>query len=71
MVMQAREIRELSQDEMVQKEKDLAEELFNLKFQHATGQLENSMRIGEVKRDLARVKTVLKEVSYPGTGKKG
>jgi len=69
--MKAREIRELSHDEMVQKEKDLAEELFNLKFQHATGQLENSMRIGQVKRDLARVKTVLQEGFLSGSREKG
>jgi len=69
--MKAREIRELSPDEMVQKEKDLAEELFNLKFQHATGQLENSMRIGQVKKDLARVKTVLKEAFLSGSREKG
>lgn len=69
--MKAKEIRELSQDELVQKEKDLAEELFNLKFQHATGQLENSMRIGQVKRDLARLKTVLREAGYAGREKKG
>jgi large subunit ribosomal protein L29 len=61
MVMKAKEIRELSQEELIQKEKDLAEELFNLKFQHAIGQLENTMRIRQVKRDLARVKTILRE----------
>jgi len=59
--MKAKEIRELSQEELIQKEKDLREELFNLKFQHAIGQLENTMRIRQVKRDLARVKTILRE----------
>jgi large subunit ribosomal protein L29 len=39
----------------------LNEELFNLHFQHATGQLENVMRLPQVKRDIARVKTILKE----------
>jgi large subunit ribosomal protein L29 len=62
MAMKAREIRELSQEEIMQKEKDLTEELFNLKFQHAMGQLENTMRVSQVKRDLARVKTILREV---------
>jgi large subunit ribosomal protein L29 len=62
MAMKAREIRELSQEEVMQKEKDLTEELFNLKFQHALGQLENTMRVSQVKRDLARVKTILREV---------
>lgn len=59
--MKAKEICDLSPEERIQKEKDLAEELFNLKFQHAMGQLENTMRIKQVKRDLARVKTVIQE----------
>lgn len=59
--MRARELRELSIDELSHKEKDLMEELFNLRFQRATGQLENLMRITQVKRDIARVKTVLRE----------
>ena len=59
--MRARELRELSIDELSQKERDLKEELFNLRFQRATGQLENLMRLTQVKRDIARVKTVLHE----------
>lgn len=59
--MRARELRELSVDELSQKERDLKEELFNLRFQRATGQLENLMRLTQVKRDIARVKTVLGE----------
>jgi len=43
------------------KERELNEELFNLRFQQATGQLENVMRIPQVKRDIARLKTILKE----------
>ena len=61
--MKAREVRDLTQDELLQKEKDLTEELFNLRFQHALGQLENSMRITDVRRDLARVKTIIRESS--------
>lgn len=61
--MKAKEIRELSLEEMIQKEKDLTEELFNLKFQFSMGQLENSMRVKQVKRDLARVKTILTEAN--------
>ena len=57
----ARELRELSMDELSHKERDLKEELFNLRFQRATGQLENLMRLTQVKRDIARVKTVLHE----------
>jgi large subunit ribosomal protein L29 len=59
--MRARELRELSIDELSQKERDLKEELFNLRFQRATGQLENLMRLTQVKRDIARIKTVLRE----------
>jgi len=60
-MMRARELRELSIDELSHKERDLKEELFNLRFQRATGQLENLMRLTQVKRDIARVKTVLGE----------
>jgi len=59
--MKAKELRQLSEGELLVKEKELGEELFNLRFQHATGQLENVMRIPQVKRDIARLKTVLKE----------
>jgi large subunit ribosomal protein L29 len=60
-MMRARELRELSIDELSHKERDLKEELFNLRFQRATGQLENLMRLTQIKRDIARVKTVLRE----------
>jgi large subunit ribosomal protein L29 len=59
--MRAKELRQLSEGELLIKEKELDEELFNLRFQHATGQLENVMRIPQVKRDIARLKTILKE----------
>ena len=59
--MRARELRELSADELSQKVKDLKEELFNLRFQRATGQLENLMRLTQVKHDIARVNTELRE----------
>jgi len=59
--MKAKELRQLSEGELIVKEKELGEELFNLRFQQATGQLENVMRIPQVKRDIARVKTILKE----------
>ncbi len=58
---EVKELRELSGAELAQREKDLTEELFNLKFQHATGQLENTQRLPHVRRDLARVKTFLRE----------
>lgn len=59
--MKTKDLRLLSEGELIHKEKELHEELFNLRFQHATGQLENTMRIPQVKQDIARVKTILKE----------
>ncbi|MBE8954196.1 MAG: 50S ribosomal protein L29 [Quinella sp. 2Q5] len=59
--MKVNEIREMSADEQAAKIKSLKEELFNLRFQHATGQLENPMRIREVKRSIAQVKTIQRE----------
>ena len=59
--MKAKELRQLSEGELLEKEKQLGEELFNLRFQHATGQLENDMRIPQLKRDIARLKTIFKE----------
>ena len=59
--MKATELKELTVEELNGKLKDLKEELFNLRFQHAINQLENPHRIVEVKRDIARVMTVLRE----------
>ena len=59
--LKAHELHELSNDELVAKLKEAKEELFNLRFQLATGQLENPMRIHEVKKDIARIKTVQRE----------
>ena len=59
--MKANEIRELTTAEIEQKVKSLNEELFNLRFQLATGQLENTVRIREVKKSIARLKTVIRE----------
>ena len=56
--MKADEIRDMSAAERNEQLKSLKEELFNLRFQHATGQLENPMRIREVKKDIARIKTI-------------
>lgn len=57
--MKAKELRDLTVEELLAKEKELRETLFNLRFQHATGLLENTMRLPATKKDLARVKTVL------------
>jgi large subunit ribosomal protein L29 len=59
--MKVKDVRELNEQELEEKVKELKEELFNLRFQEATGQLENFMRIKEVRRSIARVKTVLRE----------
>ncbi len=61
--MKVNEIRDLSADEQTEKIKSLKEELFNLRFQHATGQLENPMRIREVKRSIAQIKTIQHEAA--------
>jgi len=59
--MKAAEIRELGLEEMSRKETDIRQELFNLRFQHGTGQLENTSRLKSVKRDIARIKTVIRQ----------
>ncbi|MFO7987690.1 MAG: 50S ribosomal protein L29 [Desulfatiglandaceae bacterium] len=59
--MKAKELRELATEELREKEKGTKQELFNLRFQKATGQLGNTAAIQRAKRDLARIKTVLRE----------
>ena len=59
--MKASELRELSMDELLEKERSLKQELFNLRFQKATGQLGNTAIISKTKKDLARVKTVIRQ----------
>ena len=60
--MKASEIRDLSNAELNEKLTALKAELFNLRFQHAINQLENPMRMKEVKKDIARIKTVLRQL---------
>jgi large subunit ribosomal protein L29 len=60
--MKSSELRDLSIEELQKKIVDFKEELFSLRFQMVTGQLGNSMRIKEVKRNIARVKTILREI---------
>ena len=64
--MKINEIRDLSSQEIVDKIKDLKEELFNLRFRHASGQLENPMSINLVKKDIARVNTVIRARQIKG-----
>ena len=59
--MKIQEIRDLSTQEIEDRIKDLKEELFNLRFQNATNQLDNPMRMASVKKEIVRAKTVLKE----------
>jgi large subunit ribosomal protein L29 len=61
--MKASEIRDMNLDEMHAKVSDLREEIFNLRFQHEIGQLENPQLMKQNKRDIARVETVIKEVT--------
>ena len=59
--MKANELREMKNEELNVKLGELKQELFNLRFNHATGQLTNPMQINTCKKDIARIKTILKE----------
>lgn len=63
LVLNASDLRERSEKELEKRMKELKEELFNLRFQHHTGQLENFMRISQVKKNIARVSTIQRERS--------
>jgi large subunit ribosomal protein L29 len=57
----AEELRQMEDDQLLDRLGDTRRELFNLRFQYATGQLDNSARLGQVRRDIARINTVLRE----------
>ena len=59
--MKAKEVREFTVDELKQRDKDLKEKIFNLKFQLSTSQLANTAELKQVRKDYARIKTVLKQ----------
>ena len=59
--MKASELRDLSFDELTEKEREFKEEMFNLRFQHATGQLENTAMLKALRRNVARMESVLGE----------
>ena len=59
--MKASELRSMTNAELANKLDDYHQELFNLRFQRATGKLANSARFGQVKKDVARIKTILRE----------
>ncbi len=67
--MKASEIRELSLEEKERKLVDLKEELFNLRFQHESGQLENTVKLKQTKHEIARVKPVLRKLSLADKSK--
>ena len=60
--MKTTEVREMNLEEMQRKVNDLKEELFNLRFQHEIGQLENPNKMKQTRKDIARVKTIIREV---------
>jgi large subunit ribosomal protein L29 len=66
--MKPQEARDMSDDELRARERELADELFHLRLRRATSQLANPMKVRETKRDLARVKTVLKQRTPTGEG---
>ena len=70
MALDVKELQQLGAGELVDKEKQLVQELFNLRFQFGSGRLENPMQIRKTKRDIARVKTVLRQVKARAEGSK-
>ena len=66
MMMKATEIRKMSVSDLEAKLADLKKDLFFLRMQHATNQLDNPVRIAEVKKDIARVKTIIREQQLAG-----
>jgi large subunit ribosomal protein L29 len=70
MALDIKELRELAASDLADKEKQLVQELFNLRFQFGSGRLENPMQIRKTKKDIARVKTVLRQNRDTATGPK-
>lgn len=71
MAQELKELRQLNETELAQKEKQLRQELFNLRFQFGTGRLENPMQIRKTKRTIARLKTVMREMSGKAEKREG
>ena len=63
--MKAEQVREMSVDDLRGKERELMEQLFRLRFQKSIGQLDNALKIRETRRDIARVKTILRHKQAP------
>lgn len=68
--MKASQMRDMSRDDLVLEEAALREQLFKLRFQAATGQIESASRMRGVRKDIARVKTILREMELAGKAKK-
>jgi large subunit ribosomal protein L29 len=64
--MKAEELRELDAGDLAEKLAESKDELFNLRFQNVTGQLDNHNRLGEVRRDIARIMTIMREREFAG-----
>ncbi|MDH5667519.1 MAG: 50S ribosomal protein L29 [Nitrospira sp.] len=71
MALDLKELRQLTNSELADKEAQLSQELFNLRFKFGTGRLENPMQIRKTKRDIARIKTVLREMARAADASKG
>jgi large subunit ribosomal protein L29 len=70
MALDVKELQQLGVSELIDKEKQLVQELFSLRFQFGSGRLENPMQIRKTKRDIARVKTILEQVKARTEGSK-
>lgn len=71
MALDLKELRQLTESELVEKQNQLVQELFSLRFQFGTGRLENPMQIRKTKRDIARVKTVIRQLQQSAETVKG
>ena len=69
--MKASQLRDLSLEELTEKDKELKEELFNLRFQNATNQLENTARLPLTRKEIARINTVIREILEAGNREEG
>ena len=67
--MKAKALKELTEEELMERTKELSRELFNLRFQKATGQLGNNTVIPKTRKDLSRVKTVIRELEISRAGR--
>jgi large subunit ribosomal protein L29 len=69
--MKASKLRDMSREDLILEENELRQQLFKLRFQTATGQLENASKVKDVRRDIARIMTIMKEMDMSKQGQKG